>query len=397
MNKGIKIGLIFLVVILVITSILQVNQTPKLNWYETLDPKSKSPFGVFLLKENIQNFVNYKDEISIYDSIDKLDAKKSAIILLSNNEFYTEQRLQEILNFVDNGGTLFASGRYLHELEYELNINTLEINEFSNDYVFDWEVYQNELIKGDQHFQVKELDNRYDTQGIITDNEDVKSEILGYARVNNIDRFPNFSKIKYGKGYVYFHSHPRAFTNYYLMQNDSYLYAKEALNYLDGKEVYWLTDREKESDNILRFILSNKELAFAWRILFACLILFLIFKSKREQKAIPIVTPEENHSVEFAKTIGSLYYENGSPANMIQKKIEYFLFTLRKHFTTDTSDLTDPRFVKLFANKANLTEEEASEILNKIIRYQNQENMSLDELKMMNNLLDEYKKKANIK
>ncbi len=400
MNKSLKVGLIFIASILIITSILQVSQRPEINWIENLDRDSKTPFGLYILKEELPKWTNYKGEINqtLYEKIDKLDPKKSALFAIDNYDIFTEQGVESTLEFVDKGGTLFLSGKNFYQFEEELNLEIYSVNEFSNDYVFDHPYHQNQLIKGNHRYLIEEKGNYFDQTYLFVDFEKkVKAEILGYVQVNKEEKFPNFLKIKYGKGFVYYQIYPKAFTNYYLLNQDSYLYARESLTYLKDKEVYWFTEKSSEqSYNILRFVLSNKELAFAWRMLFACLIIFMVFRSKREQKAIEIVTPEPNLSVDFAKTIASLYYENGSVANMIQKKIEYFLFSIRKHFGVETDQLLDPKFIRLIANKANIKESEAKELVEKIVIYQTKENVSLNELKMMNELIENYKKKANI-
>ena len=73
MNKSLKVGLIFIASILIVTSILQVSQRPEINWTENLDRDSKTPFGLYILKEELPKWTNYKGEINqtLYEKIDK--------------------------------------------------------------------------------------------------------------------------------------------------------------------------------------------------------------------------------------------------------------------------------------------------------------------------------------
>src|SRR5690606_10183509 len=144
-----------------------------------------------------------------------------------------------------------------------------------------------------------------------------------YAKKGGV-AVPNFIKVKHGKGVVFLHLEPEVFTNYYLLQKETFPVVYHSLQYLGDRQIVWYDGRShiKQETTPLRFILSDRALSSAWYLLLIALLFYLIFKSKREQRAVPIVEPEPNLSIAFAKTIGSLYYENGAPGNMVVKKIE---------------------------------------------------------------------------
>jgi len=52
-----------------------------------------------------------------------------------------------------------------------------------------------------------------------------------------------------------------------------------------------------------------------------------------------------NTTVDFTKTIGNLYYQEGNHQNIIDKKIIYFLERVRNEYLMDTSNL-DENFIK---------------------------------------------------
>ena len=51
------------------------------------------------------------------------------------------------------------------------------------------------------------------------------------------------------------------------------------------------------------------------------LILFIIFRGKRVQRIIPVISKLDNATVAFTRTIGELYYQHGDFTNIIEKKI----------------------------------------------------------------------------
>ena len=51
----------------------------------------------------------------------------------------------------------------------------------------------------------------------------------------------------------------------------------------------------------------------------------MIFNAKRRQRVVPIINPLPNTTLDFTKTIGNLYYQEGNHQNIVDKKIIYFL------------------------------------------------------------------------
>lgn len=147
---------------------------------------------------------------------------------------------------------------------------------------------------------------------------------------------------------------------------------------------------------MMRYILSEKALKYAWYVLLALLFIFLIFRSRREQRIIPIYKQEENHTVEFAKTISSLYQENGEVKDIISKKIDYFLYKIRKTFLIETDDITNKNFIEIVAQKGNFTQEECYKNFEILKNIHQKENPNQHDLKIVYDIIENYKQKANI-
>jgi hypothetical protein len=142
--------------------------------------------------------------------------------------------------------------------------------------------------------------------------------------------------------------------------------------------------------------LGNPGFYQAWYLLLVGLLVLLLFKSKREQRAVAVVKPEPNLSKEFAETIGNMYYENGNPANIIHKKIDYFLFSIRALYQLDTMELLDDKFLKQLSLKAGVDKEETRQLMVMLERYRKVKNHHIDDVKIVNNAIEDYKQKAKI-
>ena len=120
------------------------------------------------------------------------------------------------------------------------------------------------------------------------------------------------------------------------MLKDNADYVANAFSYLGDKDVYW--DNYKKSGLVvinspMRFILNQESLRWAYYLGMIGLLIFVVFKAKREQRIIPVIKPLENSSIEFAKAVGGLYYEHRDFTDLIFKKINYFLEHIRSHYS----------------------------------------------------------------
>jgi len=112
----------------------------------------------------------------------------------------------------------------------------------------------------------------------------------------------------------------------------------------------------------MRFVFNQAPLTWAYYLLLGGLLIFVIFRGKREQRVIEVIEPLENTSIEFTKTIGDLYFQHKDYGNIIAKKITYFLETVRTHYYLNTETL-DTTFVKRLALKSGNNEEQTQELI----------------------------------
>src|SRR5690606_28397777 len=170
---------------------------------------------------------------------------------------------------------------------------------------------------------------------------------------------------KIGKGHLYIGTNALMLTNYHLLESNNHLYAESMLSYIDSEKVIWFDKNiqlNAENTNILRFILGNKSLRWAWYFMLIGILLFIFFNSKRKQRIIPIIKPKENHSVEFAKTIANLYYLEKKQSDFLHKMIIYLLEYVRAELRIDTRKL-DEHLVQDLGQKAGSKPEQVEQLV----------------------------------
>ena len=237
----------------------------------------------------------------------------------------------------------------------------------------------------------------------ITSVDTTNTTILGYLEFTRKNEFvpqpeekvklPNYVKTKFGDGHFLIHSTPQAFSNYYLL-GENVDYAAQVFSYLNNELLYW--DNSKKSGRVvinspMRFVLNQTALKWAYYLTISGLVLFVIFNAKRKQRIIPIINPEENTSVEFARTVGSLYHQNKDYGNLIAKKLNYFLAFLRERYYIDTSALNEQTF-KSIAAKSGKPLEEVKKLMEFIVYLKGKPLSAEQDLINLNKKITAFKK-----
>jgi hypothetical protein len=378
------------------------------NWDVNLFQNSKDPYGLYIAHQELGNLSNGKiidlDNLSQL-KIDPAKAKDYAVVVIGDEIYFDTIAKNLLVKLVKNGGTLFIADYYDNlgdDTKEPFAIDTVTTDSLDLDTIDDMlstseiDIMNDFELTTNQRFKIKkkkEISHHY------FETTTSYSEQIGTLTINN-KSFPNFLKIKSNseKGTYYYHSEPLYFTNYYLLNQDSYFYTKSVLDPLKGKTILWYNTNKTYagSSSIMRFIMAEPALRLAWFTLLGLLVFFLIFRSKREQRIIPIIEKEENHTVEFAKTISSLYQENGEVKDIITKKIEYFLHKLRKNFLIETTNITDKQFIEVVSQKANYTQEECLKHFETIKNIQQNPSPTQHDLNVLYKIIENYKQKANL-
>ena len=89
---------------------------------------------------------------------------------------------------------------------------------------------------------------------------------------------------------------------------------------------------DADQQSIFRYIFTQPALTWAYYLVLIGLLFYALFAGKRTQRVIPVVEPPRNTSLEFAQTVGRLYFQQGDHDNLARKKIQYFLAGLRERY-----------------------------------------------------------------
>ncbi len=149
-----------------------------------------------------------------------------------------------------------------------------------------------------------------------------------------------------GKGEIILISTPLIMTNYGMLSGRGSEYIFRLLSRFGDKPVHRVRlntlskTREEDMLAMLEYIKTQPPLWWAWCLLILLILLFMLTNARRRQRAIPVVSPPQNHALEFVRLIGTLYSQQGNHADLLEKKFRYTAERLRRELHVD---ITDPQ------------------------------------------------------
>ncbi len=371
MKKALPI--VFVIAALIVTAAIAfgIKNTKTVDWEESFNEKSNKPYGVSIFYKELPNlFKDQKIRTVYHQPASYLRANsedgygehvaEGSFIIIGNSNYLTDESVDELLNFADNGNTVFISDYYFTQKIHDtLNINIDYILNEKDSISYQSLKHVNiDAIKIDKN----EGDNYFSKF------DPVNYKVLGYSKIDY--KHVNFIKIPFGKGAIYLHLEPKAFTNYNLLKEDRYKYVEGVISYLPENNIYFDSytkiqtgyDGDVEKESNLSWFLEQLSFRWAWYTALIFVLLFMIFNAKRRQRIIKIIKPLQNTTVAFVKTISNLYFETQDHKNLIDKKITYFLEKIRSDFNLDTTVLNDDFILKL-ASKTGKKKEDVKKLI----------------------------------
>jgi len=387
MSKSIKIYIAVLVFILILILIGDYNQQKPIDWRPTYSVNDKIPFGLYVFDKEIGGILKKQkiQRIAAVTPYEFLDSKydddtlvetykiKGTFVNISQQNNIDDQSIKELMYFVSHGNNAFLSMAnfpkpLLDSLKFEYTSNLLQTQNAS-------------VWLANKKVSPKVYKSTSDIADYFSKIDTLNTTVLGYQGNPKIKKNINFIKVPYKNGYFFLHMHPVAFTNYNLLKKDRYQYAENVLSYIPKGDIFWYTKMQHDeniSGSPLRYIFSQPALKWAWYLFLIGMLIFMIFNAKRKQRVVPILQPLSNSTIDFTKTIGNLYYQEGDHKNIIDKKIIYFLEKIRTEYLIDTTKLDDD-FIKKLQHKTGKDEKDIQELVFLINEHRNSYHASIEE------------------
>lgn len=342
-------------------------------------PEEKNPFDTYIIHNLIKNSADSGEFIISQKSFKNFswhDEDPLNYIFIGDQAYFTDADVDSLLHFVERGNNVFLSQEFINTRLYDeaLGLESSNIyleDHLSNEYVccigkedcysFKFSSVLSDTLKNDWYYFYG-----------LPYNDTI--EYLGRFDGKEV----NFYRTKYGQGHFYFHSTPLLFTNYYMSDSINWEYANKIFGFLPGDNFYWdkhayLNITELYDDiytNPLKHIMANGSFMWAWYIMLALVVMFLVFNSKRRQRSIPFLESNENSSIEFTETIGQLYLKENNHIKIIKLMMKMFLFNLYSKYNIPVHKNQDKNTLDRLSRKTGVSSKQFTAILEKYNSFQ---------------------------
>lgn len=312
---------------------------------------------------------------------DSIKDGKSILFIHSKQFEPSLDELKLLESFIYQGNTVFVTAAKFNDdvssfFNVEFDENTISLFGVNN-YIDSVNSYlKTPLFKTDTSY----LNYGFSTNTKFTKYDTANTVVAG---VNHAQE-PNFIALKIGEGNLYIHTDPFLFTNYFILKEGNSDYLQKCLALLPNTankfiwDEYYVSNQKKEDEkksSPLRVLFSYPAFKWAFWLLIALGIIYGLINIKRKQRYIKHIPPPTNDSIEFAKTIGRLYYEQKDHINLAQKMASYFLEHVRTKFLLNTNIL-DETFITKLSGKSGYDEEKIKEIVKTISIIQQNSSIS---------------------
>ncbi len=337
MRKGNYTYWILLLVLFGLLVFVEYNTPKPVDWRRTYSKDDKIPFGcnaMFrLLDEDILKGKITKQKQTPFNVLMNPVEKKAAYVFINSNLAFSRLDAQYLLDFVAEGNDVFmaAGSFYGNKLADTFRISTDRfyvsyMNYFDSTKSYSVNFCNTELKERKPYRYKMGFESAYFAT---FDTSKVKVLAMGE------DTSAVFLKATYGKGNIYFSSLPDVYANYFVVNDSARFFAYKTLSYMDAEQVWWdeyFKGHDVRSGSPLQFIFANNSLYAAYLLTFISLIIFMIFAMKRRQRAIAIVEPLPNATLQFVEVVGSVYYNSRNHKIIAEEKINSFYEFLRAKF-----------------------------------------------------------------
>lgn len=347
------------------------NGNEETDWRDSYHYERTIPYGTKVLEDQIQHFFleGYVPAYSLALLKDGAIPSPSCYMMITDKWNASDSEIDSILSYVSEGETAIIAAEQLPEHTWKsLNLKhdeyLLLFQQFAPEafdslhlHFYHEDPYHSlsqsppfpslhfKRLPSMQFIPETAYSDSINIQLLVTDFE---GQVFGW-------------KMPWGEGALIVILCPKIFTNYYLLYEESYKWVERIFQEVP-QEALVIWDRQYQPDpaiairrkGSLNYFLSQPTLKWAFWIGVGSILLIVLLLLKRHQKAIPVIAPLSNTTVEFAELIGQLYYEQGDHKGLAHKKIQHWRNDVYKRFHLTAKEL-DEEFMQELAKRSGLS------------------------------------------
>lgn len=381
---------------------------------ETFNKDDKSPFGSYVAYHQFKQIFDNRFIETIEKPFDRswkdmkeysVNTKYSLYVLISKNLVLSYGEADAMIDFVKEGNDMLISADYIdNELLSKINCKADRYDEIVSEAKGLMEETSVKINHPDIYNATSYKYYYYPFLNSLYGYDSASTRVLAL----NDNSFPNYVVMFIGKGRLYLHAAPRAFSNYFLLTENNFQYIENILSYVrpEPKNIFWdefyknksiswrknnLNNPDKNEFSSFNVINKNPPLLWAFWLSVGAICLYVLFNIKRKQRVIREIKPNINNTVVFAETVGRLYLQKKNNKNIAEKMITYFYEYIRNKYFLDTNKLNGD-FINTLSRKSGVEKDITTKIFTAINIFQAKEELSDVELLSLNAQIQNFYK-----
>ncbi len=400
---GKKGGIYIVIAVLTLSAfmLIQYSKPKEINWFPSYVAAHKIPYGTYVFTTIMETMFNEQLQqvyTPPFEFIGANDTLVGTYLFINNNIQFNKEELNSLLEWTSKGNTLFiASKNFEEKLRDTLGLDV--------DYMYSgFETNQKQvhtLVNPNFNLTDSITFNRDTSTPYFSEIDTLNSSVLGQVtiRIEEKEKLKiNMLKHPFGDGSIILSTFPEAFTNYFILKDENKNYTAGLLSYLDDKRPIYIDNHYRSGKSFytspMYIFLNTKELKWAYYIALIGALVYVVFEGKRKQRAIPVVTPLTNRTLDFTRTISDMYYVQSDQKAIAEHKINYFLDWIRTRYYIGSITKEDDFYSNL-ANRSGHSLEFVRRVFSFMEQIRNSDQLTDADLLKLNTLIQKFKAKAD--
>ncbi len=400
-----KLPLVVIGVLTVIFVILLAVQPRPVDWRPDLREDSDNALGAEILAQLLPRWLadTMGNDVEMFTILEPPflhladeSLTGTTYFFLTNDFSPDEAETRRLVEYAERGNTVFIAAESVKgALADTLGVSADSVEKFVGGLDYGYRSFleggdstlflANPALERDVGFSFS-----FDVGAWVIDGLDTtRTAVLGTNRSGE----PTLVRIDAGEGAFILSSTPYAFGNAaFTGEGDGAEYVAGVLGYVPSQPVFWDTYYKpfaNQAQTPLRYILREPPLKWAFRLMLLGVLLFIVFRGRRWQRAVPVVTAPANATLDFVRTVGRLYFQHADHSALVERKLRYFFDRIRARLALTDVDLSEETERRVAA-RAGIADEHIAMLFTRFRRLRRSRSIEPEQLVDLDRSLDRF-------
>ncbi len=334
-------GKYWLTLALVVLALMayEVLRPRPLDWTPSLAPGDTRPYGAEVLHRLLPGLTQgpVRTAASPLRTLLEGSSAPQTLFVLADEAEISPFDAERLLAYAERGGTvLIAAHRLSSALDDTLGLNTWGgvVDALGNPFIEQLDTLDLQFLAPGLGGPLRVSEALAPARMRVAPEDTTRwtDEVYAAARLSREgDSLPAYTVLRLtrGEGVLVLTNAPLLLSNFALLNGEGQAFAERLFAYVPTGGLVWWRRGAGEASTPLRYVLQQPALRLALWAALAAVGLFMLRAARRRERPVPTVAPPRNDTVDFARTIGLLFYNRGDHANLAAKVRHQFYAHVR--------------------------------------------------------------------